>query len=115
MREVDETIDAPEAQVLADVLAGWTEPGEGGATILRLDHPVKIGSQSVTRLVFARLIAKHMRVMRDDSVDSLLLVAQEMTSESRRVIDSLRPADTARVLEVVRRGFSDGPATGGAN
>jgi hypothetical protein len=111
--EEDEEAEAPKPPV--DVLLGWTEPGEEGTTVLRLEETVKVGRNSITRLVFARLRAKHMRVMKGDSVDSLLLVAQEMTNEPRAVIDKLGPLDAARTLEVVRRGFSSGPATGGAS
>lgn len=99
-----------------DVLAGWAVPGERGATILNLEEPVELGAGVVfTRLVIAKLKAKHLRVMRDDTLSSKLAVLVEASGESTVVIDNLCVADMLRALEVVNRGFPDGPATGGAS
>lgn len=112
MSDPEEKAEEP----VADPLAGWIEPGDKGATVLRLEEPVEIrGGTTVTRLVISRIKAKHMRGVRDETLDSKLGVLEAVSSETRAVIDNLAVADMLRALEVVSRGFPSGPPSGGAN
>lgn len=110
-----EAPEAPEAPAKPDMLAGWTTPGDRGATVLRLEEPVELGSTYVERLTIRRMRAKELRLMRDDSTDSMLAVLEALANESRRVIDDLVLADAMRALEVVRRGFPAGLVSGEAS
>jgi len=112
----DEQLTAPAGEPPAVSLEGWTEPGNKGATILRLEEPVELrGGVNVTRLVIARLRAKHMREARDGSIDSKLNVLASAASEDRAVIDGLGIADMLRAIAVVDMGFPSGPPSGGAS
>jgi hypothetical protein len=98
-----------------DVLESWTTVLPDGRTELRLEEPVPIGTIGghVEVLRFVRMKAKHLRAMRDASTDSFLALAEAMCGETRRTIDDLSVADAMRVIELVGRGFPDGPPAGG--
>jgi hypothetical protein len=96
----------------ADELAPWVDIQPDGTQVLRLEQPVVLGALRVERLFIAPIRAKHMRAMKTTDTSGMLDLLEALTKETRAVIDELGVRDTTRALEIVGRGFGDGPATG---
>lgn len=108
--------EAQQPTPAADTLDGWTTPGPNGSTVLRLEDPIRAGeSLEIGELVIAKPRAKHLRAQKSDDLDGLLVVLEAMSNQPRRVIDALSVPDMLRAVEVVQRGFPDGPSRGGRN
>lgn len=97
-----------------DPLTGWTTTNPDGSTTLRLEEPVVLGPITVTELRVPKLRAKHLRALRDATLDDLLEVLAVASGQESAVIDDLGAADTWRAAALVGKGLEGGLAPGAA-